>query len=83
MPVLIGAPYMFVGIAFAKGRTWASVVMAILMAIAGLVFAQGMLMAACLGHPILFWWTLAGFCCAAYTGGFMLYTGVTQCRDDW
>jgi hypothetical protein len=80
IPALVGAVYVITVIGFVLVHTWARRVMAILMVVAALFFADFILMAGWVGNHKLMPWVLAGFGVAAYTAVFLIISAVFRSR---
>jgi hypothetical protein len=76
LPALVGAAYLATGIGFILVRTWARRAMIVLMFVAGLFFADMILMAGWVSNRALMPWALAGFGVTAYTAAFILISAV-------
>ena len=76
LSVLLGSPYVVVGVGFLRVRTWARRALWVLMVAAGLLFADWVLAGLMLGNRSLLWLGLAGFGFTIYSAAFVLWSRV-------
>lgn len=70
--MLVGLPFVIVGIGFMFGRIWALGCMIPLLIVPALLFADSLLLGAWCGNHALFWLSVGALSIVAYTGAFAL-----------
>jgi|SRR5579883_1344355 len=78
MPILVGAAYVAAGIGFVLGRTWARVLLGVLMVVAALIFCWCIFMAGWVGNRPLLHWMLVALGIAIYTGAFISFSAIVR-----
>ena len=81
IPMAAGLPFIIVGIGFMRGRPWARGCMLPLMIVAGLFWADMLLLGASSGNGILFWLSIGGLSAVGYTGAFALLSFCKFCHN--
>jgi hypothetical protein len=82
LPVLAGLTYLSTGIGFSLGRGWARKTMVALAVVAGLFFADMILMGGWVGNRILLHWMLPAFCFAGFTILFVWISAISKWSDS-
>ena len=81
IPIVVGIPFIVVGVGFVRGRVWARGGMLPLMLFAGLVSFDGFLCGGFNNNLELVWLSVAGLAVVAYTGVFALFSVCKACRE--
>ena len=78
LPILVGTPYLIVGIGFVMAQVWARMLMLVLLVIAALFFAYLLLMAGFLINHSLIWFATTALGFTAYSAVFILVSEASR-----